>query len=135
MHHGTRRPRRSGFSVLELTIAIAILGVMMAVAGFAFVPMILGARVKATEATMKTVDSSIKNYFAAKGSFPPNLQALVPQYMETTPLDGWDNEFFYSPTGPTPNSYILISWGADGDDGTPDDIDFEDVKHKRNRDN
>ena len=135
MHHGTRRPRRGGFSVLELTIAIAILGVMMAVAGFAFVPMILGARVKATEASMKTIDSAIKSYFAAEGSFPPNLQALVPKYMETTPLDGWDEEFFYSPSGPTPPGYLLMSWGADKEDGTADDIDYQDVLHKRDKSN
>lgn len=133
MHHGTRRPRRGGFSVLELTIAIAILGVMMAVAGFAFVPMLLNARAKATEQSMKNVDAAIKQYFAAKGSFPPALRDLVPNYMESMPLDGWDREFFYSPNGPTPNSFILISWGSDGEDGTADDIDFQDVKHKTNQ--
>ena len=104
MHHGTRRPRRGGFSVLELTIAIAILGVMMAVAGFAFVPMILGARVKATEATMKTVDSSIKNYFAAKGTFPPNLQSLVPNYMETMPWTAGTTSSSTAPTAPRPTA-------------------------------
>lgn len=128
MDHGTRRPRRGGFSVLELTIAIAILGIMMAVAGFAFVPMLLRARANATEQSMKQIDTAIKSYFANEGSFPPNLAALVPGYLETLPLDGWDNQFFYSPNGATPNTFILISWGADGEDGTDDDIDFEVVK-------
>ncbi|MFG0315465.1 MAG: type II secretion system protein, partial [Phycisphaerales bacterium] len=127
---GTRRPRRGGFSVLELTIAIAILGVMMGVAGFAFVKFLAGARVSATETTMRNVDANLTAYLAAKGSYPATLRELVPNYMDQYPVDGWDREFFYSTQG---QSFILISWGADGEDGTDDDINyFQDVKNTGN---
>jgi prepilin-type N-terminal cleavage/methylation domain-containing protein len=127
MNHGTTRPGGRGFSVLELTIAIAIMGVMMAVAGFALIKYLSKAKVSATEATMRQVGSNLTSYLADKGSFPPNLRALVPDYMDKYPRDGWGQEFFYSPQGPQPNTFILISAGEDKQDGTEDDINYEDL--------
>jgi len=127
MNHG-KRPRRRGFSVLELTIAIAILGVMVAVAGFAMIPYLGRAKVSATKSQMRIVGEALTSYYADKGTFPPDLQTLkTAGYLQKDPSDGWKADFFYSPNGPTQDTFLLISWGADGIDGTEDDIDYVDV--------
>ncbi len=131
MDHGMRRPRTGGFSVLELTIAIAILGVMMGVAGFALVKYLQNSKVSATKTSMQIIDDALTSHLAMTGSFPQTLQGLVPNYLDAPPYDGWDREFFYSPKGPTADTFLLISWGPDGIDGTADDIDYKDVKNER----
>jgi type II secretory pathway pseudopilin PulG len=113
--------------VLELTIAIAIMGVMMAVAGFAFIPYLMRAKERATRTSMHTVGENLTSYLADNGSFPATLRELVPNYLPKVPRDGWDQEFFYSPQGPRPNTFILISFGEDMQDGTDDDIHYEDL--------
>jgi type II secretory pathway pseudopilin PulG len=127
MNHRARRPVGRGFSVLELTIAIAILGVMRAVAGFALIPYLMRAQVRATRTTMTNVGQNLTAYLADHGSFPQTLRALVPEYADRLPVDGWDQEFFYSPQGAQPNTFILISFGKDKLDGTEDDIHYEDL--------
>jgi len=129
MDDGTRRPVRRGFSVLELTIAIAILGIMMAVAGFAFIPYLNRAKVSATKTTMRNVGQNLASYYADKGAFPVSLRELVPEYLDSTPLDGWDREFYYNPQGPTPETFILISLGKDGRENTDDDINYLDLRN------
>jgi hypothetical protein len=67
----------------------------------------------------KTVTTAIalKRYQLRHGNLPPNLSALVPEFLPAVPLDPVDgNPLHYRPNGD--GTYLLYSVGSNGkDDG------------------
>lgn len=132
MTRGSRnRSGRSGFSLLELTLVIAIMGVLMAVAAVAFGPKLLRAKKSATVATMKTVKQELTAYEGDNNAFPAALAMLAPNYLEKAPIDGWGREFYYKVPGTGGRPYDLISRGEDGQLDTPDDLNVWTIDEKR----
>jgi general secretion pathway protein G len=123
-----RRKRRSGFSLIEVTLVIAIIGVLAALAAYNLVGVGERARRKATVANMGTVRTAINMYHANySGQYPPSLAALMtgPNSFldpEKGILDGWGREFIYDPTPAGGKPFQLISLGGDGIFGTEDDL-------------
>ena len=84
---GKRRGSR-GFTLIELLIVVAIIGILAGVA----VGQYRRAIIKAKEAVLKenlfTTRNSINQYFADKGKYPFDLQALSEdKYLRNVPLD------------------------------------------------
>lgn len=124
-----RRTHARGFSLLELSLVIAIMGILMAVAAWNLIGGADDAKVKTTEASMKQIKNALQTYHLNNNAFPPTLQSLIPSPLEQgSDLDSWDKPFYYSPTGkpgaPKEQGFTLISMGADGIAGTEDDIDI-----------
>lgn len=120
------RSSARGFSMLELTFVIVIIGVVMGIAAMAFGAQGQRARAGATKATMSVIKQSLEAYNANEIGYPPTLSGLQPGYIpRDKPLkDGWRREFYYEPTGVDPERpFQLKSYGADGVSGTADDID------------
>lgn len=122
----TLRAARPGFSLLELTLVLVIMGMLMAVAAVSLVGNAKRARVKTTKASMTVINGAIKNYMLENAGTPPqSLQNLVTtEYLEAGKVkDAWKEQFFYSAT-PTSSGqlYQLVSKGADKELGTEDDI-------------
>lgn len=147
-HHPSRllslRLQRAAFTLLEMLIVLAIIGLIAALA----VPQLLGrqqdAQIKASQAKIKGFEDAIK-YFAVDhdGEYPQggadtvvgilinpgtdkNGRALKP-YVEDVPSDAWGNplQYEYPPSGnrATPGGKPAIwSLGPDKQDGTDDDI-------------
>ncbi|MEQ8316493.1 MAG: type II secretion system protein GspG [Phycisphaerales bacterium] len=120
--HTRSRHARRGFSLLELTLVILIIGVLMGVATVAFAPALLRGKTTATEASMTTIRRAITEYQGINNQYPAALQALVPGHLEEVPLDGWDNQFWYAAPGQDGRPFDLISAGEDGQYTTADDI-------------
>jgi len=119
------RASRPGFSLLELTLVLVIMGMLMAVAAVSLVGNAKRARAKTTKASMTVINGAIKNYMLEKaGSPPPTLDTLVPGYLEEGKMkDSWKEPFFYSATATSSgHEYQLISKGDDKELGTDDDI-------------
>ena len=126
MKHRTFRSRsqaRRGFSLLELTLVILIIGVLMGVAAVAFGPALLRGKTTATKASMTTLKRAITEYQGINNQYPAQLDALAPNYVDPLPQDGWNNPFYYASPGQGGRAFDLISAGEDGAYGTPDDID------------
>lgn len=83
-----RAGRQDGFTLIELMIVVAIIGIVAAIA----VGQYGRAITKAKEATLRenlhVMRTQINNYFADKGRYPYDLQALVEdRYLREVPWD------------------------------------------------
>ena len=115
---------RPGFSLLELTAVLVILGLLAGAAAVAIPAQIERARVKTTKTSMKTIKSQIESYRAENaGEAPATLQVLIPSFMEQgSEFDAWDQPYYYLPTPGQAYAYTLVSKGPDKEQGTEDDI-------------
>lgn len=122
------RRARAGFSLLEITLVLVIIGLLMAVAAVNLLGSAERASIKTTKLSMTTIQNSIKDYMLNHaGSAPASLDVLVAEkYLEPDGLeDAWGQKFYYSvQAGNTEQPYQLISNGPDKTPATDDDIDI-----------
>jgi len=124
---------QAGFNLIEIMVAIAIIGVLMAIVGVNVLGALDSAKIDASKSTMNNIKSALIMYKLDNGRYPSTsegLQALIAapssakkpgkKYMESdsVPRDGWDQEFMYfSPGTRGSHEYEIISYGADGAEG------------------
>lgn len=118
------RARRAGFSLLELMLVLAIIGVLTAVAAWNIAGTGERAKIRATRASMSQIESMLKSYQVEYSTYPPDLATLVSaKFLEAgKDKDGFDRGFYYRATGLPDRPYDLISAGPDGQLNTADDI-------------
>ena len=80
--------RRKGFTLVELLVVMAILGILVAIA----VPQLQQAPIRAKEAALRedlfTFRTCLDQFYADKGHYPETLQTLVTEkYIRKIPVD------------------------------------------------
>ena len=123
---------RPGFSLIELTAVLVILGLLMAGAAVAIPAQIERARIRTTENSMNVIKTQIESYRAENaGDAPATLAVLIPSFMEEgSEIDSFKEPYYYLPTpgAGTLHAYELRSGGPDREMGTEDDINIWTMK-------
>ncbi|MGD0551819.1 MAG: type II secretion system major pseudopilin GspG [Sedimentisphaerales bacterium] len=127
--------RKSGkaFTIIEVMAVIVIIGILAGIVAVNVVGRIDKARVISTKANLKMLHSAVIQFKLDTGRYPTEeagLQELIEQptdvtgwnpggYLQTTslPKDAWGNEFIYQLSPESGKAFVIISYGADGEEG------------------
>ena len=126
----------TGFTMVELMAMLIIIGLLATLVVTKVATKIDQARVITTKANLKILHSSVNQFKMDTGRFPTEeeeLTALIEQpsdvenwepggYLETTeiPKDGWGHDFIYELYPESGKPFVIISYGADGEEGGED---------------
>jgi general secretion pathway protein G len=127
--------RKSGkaFTIIEVMAVIVIIGILASIVAVNVVGKIDKARVTSTRANLKALHNAVIQFKLDTGRYPTEeagLQELIEQptdvtgwntggYLETTslPKDAWGNDFIYQLSPESGKAFVIISYGADGEEG------------------
>ena len=119
---------RRGFTLVELLVVVAIIGILGTIAIQNVVEHLKKANVTAAEATVKSLSEAVTTYYIKNKKLPNSLNLLVEGTDDDPPIveggekalyDPWDNELKFEVRG---KRFAVISAGEDGEFGTEDDI-------------
>ncbi len=125
-----------GFTLIELMVVIAILGILAALVA----PSIIGRKEDAMRAAAKTqiknFEQALKLFYVDNGFYPsteqglaalvekPSIGRIPPRWREggylesrSVPKDPWGNPYVYISPGIHSRDFDIISLGADGQEG------------------
>ena|SRR5436190_4883630 len=119
------KTRQSAFTLLEIMLVVAIIGVLLAAAIYKMAPALEAAKGTRTRADIQGIRTMLLSYNGTNGYYPatePGLSALVPRLMEEVPKDAWGTPYIYRcPGRANPSGYDLYSAGPDRIPDTADD--------------
>jgi len=119
------KTRQSAFTLLEIMLVVAIIGVLLAAAIYNMAPSLEWAKGTRTQGDIQAIRTGLLAYNGANGSYPTTdqgLNVLVPRLMDKLPKDAWDSPYVYRyPGRANPGGYDLFSAGRDRLPDTADD--------------
>lgn len=130
-----RRRAREGFTLLELLVAISIIGLLAMMVTPHAMRQFSSAKIRATRIEIKSYESALELFKLDAGRFPTQqegLAALVwrpnalaewrgPYISKNATLhDPWGNPYIYTVPGKN-DAYDIVSLGADGKEGGNDE--------------
>ncbi len=121
--------RKAGFTLIEVLLVVAILGVLATVVVVNVSGRREPAMIRATRASIAAVSTAIDLYEVDTGRRPSSIQDLLrdpgapnwngPYIRGGVPLDAWGTPLEYRVSG---GSFVVVSAGPDMQMGTSDDI-------------
>lgn len=132
------KPKRNGFTLVELMVVIFILGLLTTIVVINVLPSQDRAMVQKAQADIATLGQALEMYRLDNLSYPGSsdgLQALIAPppsltttaryrqggYIKKLPDDPWGRPYQYDNPGRQGPGYDLYSLGADGAPGGEDD--------------
>jgi general secretion pathway protein G len=128
-----KRNNKKGFTLVEVMAVLIIVGMLAGVAVKSFMAQTKKAAVIATKANLSVLHDAVDLFMLDTSRYPSDeegLLSLVEEpadaegwntegYLKTTqlPTDGWKNEFDYRTDPGNGKAFVVISYGADGEEG------------------
>ena len=135
----TRRYRRAaGFTLMELLVVLAILGLLMSLVGPQVLNQLGGAKTKTALIQIRDLEQALEMYKLDVGRYPNTAQGLTalvtapggvkgwngPYLKSTVPMDPWGNAYAYKYPGER-GEIDIYTYGqnaAPGGDGEDTDV-------------
>lgn len=76
-----------GFNLLELLIVVSIIATLLGIAAPFYQDHVAQSQNAVMRANLQLLKKSLMEYKADKGSYPPDIETLVPQYLMEFPVD------------------------------------------------
>ena len=132
-HKSTIFRRSAGFTLLELLVVVAIIGLLAAYVGPRYVSQLNKSEVTAARTQIEALARALESYRLDNGSYPSaeiGLNALLirpanqprwngPYLQKDVPVDPWGNAYYYrqSKVSRAGRDFELLSLGRDGRPG------------------
>jgi len=125
------RHGEQGFTLVEMLVVIAIIGLIMGLIGPRVLNYLSESKVKAAKIQMQSFSSSLDLFNLAAGRYPstsegltalvrrpPGVAAWNGPYLKggNVPNDPWNNPYIYRAPGEH-NPFDIVSLGSDGQEG------------------
>lgn len=122
MHERTSSPQLDGFTVLELLVVLAAIGLLLAVATPHYIRHVETAREVALKQNLREMRDAIDKFYADQARYPATLEELVDKrYLRNVPIDpvlqrrdGW---LLVAPDGAGRSPVFDVRSGAEGRTG------------------
>ena len=129
------RKSEKGMTLVELIIVVVIIAMLVAALGLGLRGKFGQAKEKIAQIAISEIEGNLDLYMIEVGSYPSEsegLEALMENmgnnanwngpYMKKKPIDPWQKPYIYRFPSQHGLDYDLCSAGADGVEGTEDDI-------------
>ncbi|MEM1113673.1 MAG: type II secretion system major pseudopilin GspG [Pseudomonadota bacterium] len=124
------QPLQQGFTLMEMLVVLAILGLLASLVGPAVLNQLSGAKSKTASIQIKDIEQALEMYKLDVGRFPTTSQGLEaltdkpggaagwngPYLKSAVPPDPWGREYMYKYPGER-SEIDIFSHGADGNPG------------------
>lgn len=133
----TATAMRAGFTLIEILVAVAIIGILGTVATISITKNIEKAKATAAREAVNNIKGAVTNYYLQNKKYPSDLNQLITASGDDEPIleggegaleDPWGSDYKYERNG---KRIAVVCAGPDGEFGTDDDIRSDKIERSK----